>query len=297
MTMNQECADLLATPFGWNEACLETLVRWEEKEILEKSGLTLQSYGTVRVITGDAKAHRVWALKPPLFAGTNFGVEDLPANLHYIATDQGARLIDIADQKQSEVVTLLRSTCEAIANIAPALWQSIRYLLRSVHIISSPCSETDVSFSLPNLPNTIFISLPRFDDENAVARLIESIVHEVLHLQLSLVERCRPIIQGEMATEVMFSPWRNTLRPESGIVHGLFVFTNLEKLWSKVKSIRLEWLSPFAEQRVDEIRKQICLLNSRNFRTLTHFGERVVSGLVDRINDPVECPHSTKHLN
>ena len=297
MTMNRQCADLLTTPFGWNEACLVTLVRWEEKEILEKAGLTLQSYGTVRVITDDAKARRVWALKPPLSEGTNFGVEDLPANLHYIATDQGTRLIDIANQEQAEVIALLHSTCKAIAEIAPALWQSIHYLLRSVHIISSPCSETDVSFSLPNLPNTIFISLPRFDDENTVARLIESIVHEVLHLQLSLVERCHPIIQGEMATEVMYSPWRNNLRPESGIVHGLFVFTNLEKLWSKVKSIRLEWLSPFAEQRVDEIRKQICVLNPRDFRTLTHFGEKVVSRLVDSNNDPGECPHFTKHPN
>ena len=295
--MNQQCANLLVTPFGWNEACLETIVRWEEKDILENYGLTLQSYGTVRVITGDAKARRVWALKPPLVEGFNFGVEDLPANLHYIATDQGTSLIDIADQKQAEVITLLRNVCETVAVIAPVLWQSIRYMLRSVHIINSPCSETDVSFSLPNLPNTIFTSLPKFDDEYAVARLIESIVHEVLHLQLALVERYCPIVQGEMATEYMYSPWRNSLRPESGIVHGLFVFSTLEKLWSGVNLVRFEGLSCFAEQRVEEIRKQICILNSRDFRTLTHFGKRLVSRLVDSNKYPVECPHFSKHPN
>ena len=177
------------------------------------------------------------------------------------------------------------------------MWQSIRYLLCSVHIISSPSSETDVSFSLPELPNTIFISLPKYDEENAVARLIESIVHEVLHLQLSLVESCCPIVRSEMATKYMYSPWRNSLRPEGGVVHGLFVFTNLEKLWLKAKSSRSERLSLFAEQRVDEIRKQICHLNSRDFQTLTHFGKRVISGLVDSNNSPVECPHFAKHLN
>ena len=297
MTMNRQCADLLVTPLGWNEACLETLVRWEEIEILEKTGLTLQSYGTARLISGDAKACRVWILEPPLVEGSNFGVEELPTSLHYIATEQGAGLIEIADQNQAEALALLRNVCETVAGIAPEVWQSMRYLLRSVHIISSSCSEIDVSFSLPSLPNTIFISLPRFDDENAVARLIESIVHEVLHLQLSLVESCCPIVRSDMATEYMYSPWRNSLRPEGGVVHGLFVFTNLEKLWLKAKSSRSERLSLFAEQRVDEIRKLISLLNSRDFRTLTHFGKRVVSGLIDSKISPVECPHFTKHLN
>ena len=297
MTMSRQCADLLVTPLGWNEACLKTLVRWEETEILAKTGLTLQSYGTARLISGDAKACRVWILEPPLVAGSNFGVEELPASLHYIATEQGTGLIDIADQNQAETLALFRNVCETVARISPAIWQSMCYLLRSVHIISSPCSETDVSFSLPHLPNTIFISLPRFDDENAVARLIESIVHEVLHLQLSLVESCCPIVRSEMATENMYSPWRDSLRPEGGVVHGLFVFANLEKLWLKAKSSRSERLSLFAEQRVDEIREQICHLNSRAFRTLTDFGKRIVSGLVDSNNSPVECPHFTKHLN
>ena len=297
MTMKQQCADLLVTPLGWNESCLETLVRWEETEILAKTGLTLQSYGTARLISGDAKACRAWILEPPLVAGLNFGVEELPASLHHIATEQGTGLIDIADQDQAEALALFRNVCETVAGFAPAIWQSMRYLLRSVHIIISPCSETDVSFSLPGLPNTIFVSLPKFDDENAVARLIESIAHEVLHLQLSLVESYCPIVRSEMATEYMYSPWRNSLRSEGGVVHGLFVFTNLEKLWLKVTSFRSERLSLFAEQRVDEIRKQISLLNSRDFRTLTHFGERVVSGLVDSNNNPVERPHFTKHLN
>ena len=295
--MNRQCADLLVTPLGWNEACLETLVRWEETEILENTGLTLQSYGTARLISGDAKASRIWILEPPLVAGSNFGIEELPASLHYIATEQGTGLIDIADQDQAEVLALLGNVCETVAGIAPAIWQSMRYLLRSVHIIISPCSETDVSFSLPGLPNTIFVSLPRFDDENAVVRLIESMVHEVLHLQLSLVESCCPIVRSEMATEYVHSPWRNSLRPEGGVVHGLFVFANLEKLWSKAASFRSERMSLFAEQRVDEIRKQICHLNTGDFRTLTRFGKRAVSGLVDSDNSPVERPHFTQHLN
>ena len=116
-------------------------------------------------------------------------------------------------------------------------------------------------------------------------------------MQLSLVERCCPIVRSEMATEYMYSPWRNSLRPEGGVVHGLFVFANLEKLWLKVTSFRSERLSLFAEQRVEEIRKQICHLNSRDFRTLTHFGKRVVSGLIDSNNSPVECLHFIKHPN
>ena len=65
----------------------------------------------------------------------------------------------------------------------------------------------------------------------------------------------------------------------------------------QAKSFRSERLSLFAEQRVDEIRKQICLFNSRAFRTLTDFGKRVVSGLVDSNNSPVERPHFARHVN
>lgn len=277
--MNQVCAELLATPFGWNEDCLSALSQWEESKILAPTGLTLQTYGTARYLTCNPRARRTWRLQPLIASGLNFGVEELPSNLHHLATDRGTCVADISVEECAETKLLILDACEVVATLAPLLFHSIRYLLRSLHVISSDSPQTDVSFSVPYLPNTIFGSIPNFNEKNAAARLAETIVHEVLHLQLTLVEKYCPIVRFDMETRYMNSPWRNSSRPEIGVVHGLFVFRNLEILWSQVNIAHSESLLYFAEHRVNEIRTQIASLNEKKFQTLTQFGQKVAAEL------------------
>ncbi len=63
----------------------------------------------------------------------------------------------------------------------------------------------------------------------------------------------------------MYSPWCKCLRPEASVMHGLFVFRTLEQLWLRVNTTHSERILNFAEQRVNEIRDQISMINSGDF--------------------------------
>ncbi len=98
-----------------------------------------------------------------------FGVEELPYRFHHVVADHGVHIVRNSELDRDETRLLLRNACEVVANLAPVLLQSVRHLLRSLHVISSPNPETDVSFSLPDLPNTIFVSIPKSGEKDAVA--------------------------------------------------------------------------------------------------------------------------------
>jgi len=281
--MNRQYAELLATPVEWNEECLAALLQWEESEILAQTSLALCTYGTVRILSASSQADRTWTLHPPIAKGLNFGVEELPSNLHHIVNEQGTSVRKILDHDRAKVKQLFYDACEAVCTLAPMLFQSIRYLLRSFHVIRSNSPKIDVSFSVPSLPNSIFGSIPGFDDKEAVARLAETIVHEVLHLQLTLVEKYCPIVRLDMETRYMISPWRNCPRPEISVIHGLFVFRTLEILWSQVNSTYSESLLSFANRRVSEIHHQLSSLKDKKFDSLTEFGQKILAGIFDEI--------------
>lgn len=279
--MKQYHAELLARPLAWNENSLKVLATWAESEILKPSGLTFNSYSTARAIFRNPKKKTIWIWKKPVLPGLYFGLEELPPDPDSLASVHGVALKKTEELKKNEVLSTLRSACDLIANISPALFLSLRYLLRSLHIIDHPGHGIDISFSLPDLPNSIFISIPDSGEKDAVPRLAEAIVHEVLHLQLTLVEKAYPIIRTDVETMYIYSPWRNELRPETGIVHALFVFRGLETLWSEIGLDHPVCFFRYADERVKNILDQISFLELQNFRTLTPFGYAIVAGLID----------------
>ena len=108
----------------------------------------------------------------------------------------------------------------------PGLRGAVQALVQRVHPLVPRGPGYDSSHSDPELPFSIFVSIP--DGEPAAAlRLAESILHEAMHLQLSLVEAREPLVRqpqpGER-TATGYSPWQDTERPIGGLVHGLFVF-------------------------------------------------------------------------
>jgi HEXXH motif-containing protein len=51
----------------------------------------------------------------------------------------------------------------------------------------------------------------------------ESILHESMHLKLSLIEQIVPLVKPDTGNRY-YSPWRDEPRPAHGVMHGLFVF-------------------------------------------------------------------------
>lgn len=270
----------LTTHASWNEQGVSDLRTHSESKLLNPVGLTLESYGTVRMLCRNRNAQRNWASQPPVVAGANFGIEILPAELSYLASDNGVSLVNSHDLEKEHVYSFLRMSCEMISDLLPELYISVRSLLRSLHILESPKPGFDLSFSLPNLPHSIFLSIPGNGEFFEIPRLAEMIVHEALHLQLSLVEDISPIVRTGVDQEMVYAPWRNEHRPIGGVIHGMFVFRGIEVLWSHAARIGSSEVLEFAKGRVGEIRRQRKLVERKNYSSLTHFGQEVFSRLV-----------------
>ena len=143
-------------------------------------------------------------------------------------------------------------------------------MCRSLHpLISNDC-EIDVSFSDPALPFSIFVSCPPVDAQYRVERLTESIVHEALHLQLSLVERAEPLIVKNNDETLVHSPWKGERRTLQGLLHGIYVFGNLRSFWTDVINQRPQ-SAQFGKVRVSAIEAELLgvahLVGSDNLTT------------------------------
>ena len=104
--------------------------------------------------------------------------------------------------------------------------QTVTGLVKDIHVIEAPAPGYDISHSEPSIPFSIFVSVP-IGERHGTLRLAESLLHEALHLQLTLIERHSPIVLETCATG--FSPWQQCERPISGLLHGLYVFAGIDQ--------------------------------------------------------------------
>ena len=128
-------------------------------------------------------------------------------------------------------------------------------LVKSIHLLKTDNDYNDTSFSDPNLPYTIFINLPDIHIKNWLERTVENLIHETMHLQLSLLEKKYDFYLS--TNKKIYSPWKHEPRNSKGILHAIYVFSHLKKFWEKV--YRSEKTS-FSKKRIEEIQKQLSLL-------------------------------------
>ena len=118
-------------------------------------------------------------------------------------------------------VAAIRSALPLVG-AAPGLRATVAAYLRSVHVLQPPGTEIDVSYSDPDVPFSVFLSIPG-PGRHAALRLAESLVHECMHLHLTLIEAVLPLVGNVRAST--FSPWLRRPRPLRGVLHGLYVFS------------------------------------------------------------------------
>ena len=112
-----------------------------------------------------------------------------------------------------------------LVGAAPGLRATVAAYLRSVHVLQPPGTEIDVSYSDPDVPFSVFLSIPG-PGRHAALRLAESLVHECMHLHLTLIEAVLPLVGNVRAST--FSPWLRRPRPLRGVLHGLYVFSVID---------------------------------------------------------------------
>ena len=169
-----------------------------------------------------------------------------------VAKRSEALQLELLDRIPSGGAALLHEAGQLLRKV-PSLNEAIAALVRSIHLLRAPGEGYDVSHSDPELPFSIFVSLAP-DERHAELRLAESIVHEAMHLQLTLAEQRWPLVQ-ETAVK-LYSPWMREDRPIGGLLHGLYVFTVIGAFLQAVRPTVDRNGQAYIQRRLDEIDKE-----------------------------------------
>lgn len=163
---------------------------------------------------------------------------------------RGLNLYEIDEVRESSCLQTLSDALTLVACV-PSLGKSIQMLVKSMHLLRPDGPTIDTSFSEPRLPFSIFVSVPPIRIESDASRVAEAIVHEAMHLQLSLLERQMPLI-GKFGIAT-YSPWRGEIRDASGLLHALYVF----RVVFDWLGLICEQLPLYASRRRHEIEQQV----------------------------------------
>lgn len=209
------------------------------------SDIYYKNYNTLDYINGSSSKKK----------STPRILQKLPQNLSETWLDIGIEL----DQEYNEQDALLQ-----INEVFEYIWKNdsssvaiyVDILVKSIHLLKTQNEYNDISFSDPNLPYTIFINLPNIHLKNWLERAVENVIHEAMHLQLSLLERKYNFYA--LTDSKIYSPWKHEPRNNKGILHAIYVFSHLKSFWEKVYIANQ---TIFAKHRIDDIQEQLNLLN------------------------------------
>lgn len=228
---------------------------WDEMWV--RGHLTPANYGTERFFSLDHCAVRnsIAEIDWPDSAGKQDAVvvEQLSnSRQRYEALD-----LHFHDGRQLDTCDLRKQIRGAMycLRAMPVVATAVSQLVRVIHLVKAPHPDYDISHSDPDLPFSIFISLPGGHQVEGTVRLAESILHEAMHLQLSLFEQHTPLIARPEAQ--LYSPWKQTERPVQGILHGLYVFGVIDAFMEILEQMPGEYDGRLIRQRRGQIADEI----------------------------------------
>lgn len=219
-------------------------------QVLDPKGLALSRYSTTGFLNvppappNSAEIGPTWAER-----------------VEFLSPQVCARFEEVGLRFASCPETALSRATEVFRGVVPlleydrGLQSSVESLVKAVHIVESKEPDYDCSFSDPEIPFSIFISIPELAARNRELRVFEAIVHECMHLQLTAFELQVPIVRKEGADACSYSPWKKSLRNIQGVLHGMYVFHVVAYAYSILIESRA--LMPhdliFARRRLNEI--------------------------------------------
>jgi hypothetical protein len=196
--------------------------RWSK--LKAECGIEKTNYGTVRVLEGSPFAERkiVGHLQGPILGNNEhqIAVETLRPEVTVRYRDFGLDFYP-PEVLGSSFLGIINSAIRLISNVRGAA-VAVSSVLSVMHILRPEFPEYDVSYSEPSTPFSIFVGVSRDDQPNRNLRIAEGILHECMHLQLTLLEDHVQFVAVDDGFHL--SPWRQTLRPTRGVLHALYVF-------------------------------------------------------------------------
>ncbi len=250
------------------------------------SGLTITDYGTVRGIHKDATAPRriiayITTSQDADEFKTTIPLEILTGEIMARYEKAGVSFYTSEEIAGTPILSCIEDAMR-ILKLSPGLMSTVAALVRALHIIKPTDDERDVSFSEPHIPFSIFVSVPEKRMRADALRVAEAILHEAMHLQLTLIEQISPLVA--VSRDKYFSPWRGEYRTAQGILHALYVFRVIDCFFGELlsDSAILEEYSDYMQGRRHQIAKQIRQVKSfQDCPELTSMGATFVRRILD----------------
>lgn len=156
---------------------------------------------------------------------------DLNLNKYWLRVFFGTSILFENDKITGDANEIISQAFKIIGEYNPALLNEIYLLCPSIQFIQDPSAHPDkiVSFSDNLIPGCIYISVRTSQGVLCPYDLADSIIHEHRHQKLYLFEYFHPVTDKNNVK--VPSPWREELRPVSGLFHAVYVFQNLLDYW------------------------------------------------------------------
>ncbi len=246
-----------------------------EHTLRERDSLTRETYSTERFLSGLADQNSSILSSIHVGSGKLLFIEASSPALQRYAAERGLQLAD--DVRRCEAVELAKAAVSEVIEPYPFLCSAISELAWRCHIIIAKDDDYDTSFSDPAIPFSIFISAPNRNDRSSVMRVAENLIHETMHLQLTLFEELFPLVNSESNWSV-YSPWKQQARPTQGVLHGIYVFSVLRWMWQQVSRTAQSKIDrDFALRRIVEIEKDVSATQLlRESPAITEAGRRLL---------------------
>ena len=143
-----------------------------------------------------------------------------------------------AEQVAGALAQLRAAFCQLA--LVPDAHHTVARLATSVHLLDQPEPEYDTSHSSPDLPFTIFVSVPPASAAASQLRLAEAMLHESLHLFLSLIEQNVDLVRPDCRQLRCYSPWQRAERPLGGVLHGIYVFRGVHDFLRSLDTVAMK---------------------------------------------------------
>ena len=278
--------DLETVP--WLPQLTDTLVGNANETLFSCTGISVPNYGTARVLAGrpDAACHITARLPicPDIENTPAMLIEALSPQDRCRYQDMGLVFYTPDETMHPAVFNCLQEAVNLLRH-EPTLQTTIAALVRVCHILKAGDDDYDVNHSDPRVPFSIFISVPRRRRPNDALRVIESIVHEAMHLQLTLIEHDLPLVDTSASTH--FSPWKDTYRPPRGVLHALYVFRVIDRFFEQLQTVSMlsATEASYLNNRREDISRQTDEIRAfQENPTLTMWGSVIVRRLLSAEN-------------
>lgn len=245
---------------------------------LEPIGITPDIYGLSRMIQASPTAERSGLVMSGLAWGHPVRLEPFDQTMRQRYGPLGLR----PPADELSIRSFESSLIEAMAFLdrAGTVGAAVRALVWSITPLEVEGPDYDTGFSDPTVPFSIFIGAHAPEPQVSALRLAEGVLHEAMHLQLSLMEEIEPLVAGSAYQG--HSPWQEKQRPTQGLLHGLYVFRVVQDFLRA--ALKGGHLAPdelaHAQRRIDKIDAECATLSTLNgSRDLTDGGRRLVEHL------------------